>query len=441
MKVNKTMTSINKKAKNSIAVKMVSIGILVLVLLIPASMVSSLIQERENTKEDAIYEVASKWGLEQVVAGPIISIPYLEFYKEKDSAGVEKTISMTSYAHFLPENLTIDGEVVPDILHRGIYDVVVYNSTLNVQGDFLRPNFDGLNIDSDNIKWDDAVLTVGISDMKGINENIALNWNDNVFTFNPGVLNQDVFSTGVNVDIPLDSTKQNFTFNFDLDLNGSKHLQFIPVGKETVVSMVSPWNTPSFNGNYLPDSREVTDSGFTAEWKILHLNRNYPQKWKKTEHTIFASAFGVELKLPIDQYQKSMRASKYAIMLIALTFLIFFFTEVLNHRKIHAIQYILVGLALCLFYTLLVSISEHIGFQYAYFISSVATIALITAYAKSVLENNRLTLLTSLVLVILYGFVFVMLQLVDYALLMGSVGLFIVLAITMYLSRKIKWYS
>ncbi|MDI6784965.1 MAG: inner membrane CreD family protein, partial [bacterium] len=178
-----------------------------------------------------------------------------------------------------------------------------------------------------------------------------------------------------------------------------------------------------------------------AQWKILHLNRNYPQQWRGAAYDITPSQFGVNLLLPVDEYQKSMRSAKYAVMIIALTFMVFFFFEILNKRRIHPFQYILVGLALCIFYTLLLSISEHITFNYAYIVAGIATIAAVTLYSKSIFKTGLPTLIMGLVMLILYGFIFVTIQLQDYALLLGSIGLFVVLVVVMYLSRKINWYS
>ncbi|MDQ3100495.1 MAG: cell envelope integrity protein CreD, partial [Bacteroidota bacterium] len=180
---------------------------------------------------------------------------------------------------------------------------------------------------------------------------------------------------------------------------------------------------------------------FTATWRVLHLNRNYPQAWRSSAFALHESDMGVNLMVPVDQYQKSIRTAKYSTMLISLTFLIFFFVEVLNRRRIHPVQYILVGLALCVFYTLLVALSEHMAFNLAYALAAIGVIGLITAYSTAMFKQRRLTLLLTGILVLLFGFVFTIIQLEDLALLMGSIGLFIVLAIVMYLSRKVDWYS
>ena len=251
-------------------------------------------------------------------------------------------------------------------------------------------------------------------------------------------------SPGINVKLPtFTKNNSNITheFSFSLRLNGSRDLQFIPVGRTTEVTLKSDWNVPSFSGAFLPDTREVTDNGFEASWKILDLNRGYPQAWIGNKYNIYSSASGVNLLAGIEGYDKSMRSAKYALLVIALTFLVFFFVEVFNKKKIHPIQYILVGLAIVLFYALLISISEVAGFGLAYLISSVATLGLITLYSKSVLAHNRMAFIQGSILAFLYLFIYILLQLEDYALLIGSSLLFVILATIMYLSRKIDWYA
>lgn len=433
-------TKFNNWLKRSVTIRLLSITFLVLILMIPKSMIKDLINEREWTRNSAVTEVSSKWGESQTITGPIVTVPYLRYFKT-DSGKVVKT---TEYAHFLPETLHVQGEVLPERRHRGIYEIVVYNSNLKISGNFFSPDFSEWNISRNNILWDDAFISLGIPDMRGIQDPVNVQWNDGSFPFNPGIETTDVISSGMSVRVPVrqpDSARINYRFSLDLNLNGSGDLNFVPLGRETTVQLTSNWSNPSFDGNFLPDTNNVTDDGFEAEWKVLHLNRNYPQQWRGAAHHTYDSQFGVRLLLPVDQYQKSTRTAKYAIMIIALTFLIFFFIEIMNAKRIHPIQYILVGLALCIFYALLLSLSEHISFNLAYIAAGVAVIGLITVYAQSMFKSIKLTAVLSGVLVILYGFVFTLLQLQDYALLMGSIGLFIVLAAVMWLSRKIDWYS
>lgn len=208
-----------------------------------------------------------------------------------------------------------------------------------------------------------------------------------------------------------------------------------------MVTLNSDWNNPSFSGNFLPFSREIDDDGFSSKWKILHLNRNYPQKWTGSRYQIAESEFGVNLRVTVDEYQKTIRTAKYAIMFIGLTFLTFFMIELLGGKSVHPIQYLLIGFGLLIFYTLLLSFTEHISFNSSYMLASSAIIILITLYAKSVIKENKLTLLIMGILVLLYGYLFIVIQLQDYALLMGSIGLFLILALMMYLTRNIDWFS
>ena len=437
METSSLFERLNNSIRNSVTVKLVSMGLLILLLLIPAFMIQSLIQERELMRQQAIDEVSGKWGRAQTVAGPILMVPYDDYRTSDDN----RLIRTTRYAYFLPETLEIEGGVQPETRYRGIYEVVVYNAALAFSGRFPQPDFSAFDIEPERVRWDEAAVVVGITDLRGINEAVELAWADVRRDFDPGTETRDVVEEGISVRVPLASQgAEGYTFAFDLDLNGSEAVNFVPLGKETSVRLESAWSHPSFDGAFLPDERAV-DSGFTARWRVLHLNRNYPQQWRGSGTDVYPSAFGVELLLPVDQYRKSMRAAKYAVLIIALTFLVFFFAEIRNRRRVHPFQYILVGLALCLFYALLLSLSEQIGFNAAYALAALATLGLVSLYTRSIFETPRLTLVAGLVLLVLYGFVFVLLQLQDYALLVGSIGLFVALALTMYLSRNIDWYA
>lgn len=442
---------INSKIKNSISIRLLSIGFLVLILLIPTSMIENMIREREYRRGDVIREVSEKWGNSQTITGPVLTIPYIKYVKNEENHLIKKK----AYAHFLPEVLNIDGNLTPEIRYRSIYEIIVYNSKLKLSGKFKAPDFKDLGINEEYIKWDEAFLSIGIPDMRGIQDNIILKWNKDTYALNPGIETNDVIGSGVSTKVKLAQQTtiineeeleaaapiKEYAFDFDLNLNGSSFLKFIPVGKETNVSLISDWAHPSFNGSFLPDERKIDKDGFKAHWKVLHLNRNYPQQWTQNTHNVHNSSFGVDLLVPVDEYQKSTRSAKYAIMFISFTFLIFFFIEVRNKKRIHPIQFILVGLGLTIFYALLLSLSEHIHFNWAYIIASAAIILLISTYSISIFKSRKLTALMSGVLILLYGFIFTILQLEDYALLMGSIGLFIVLAVIMYLSRKIDWYA
>lgn len=429
--------------KSNLYFKIGTIVIIALLLLIPTSMIRGIIYERESTQKEAISEVSSKWGEAQTIKGPIMSLPFMRYAKETDkSTGKEKLVTVHEKLHILPSKLNIVTEMRPERRYRGVYEIVVYNAVIKVSGEFNKLNFDELDIPAGNFDFSKARLNVGIDDLRGIEKQIELNWNNLHFPFNPGVSSSDNFTSGINAQIALSPTDNHiYSFSFELKLKGSQQLYFTPVGKETDINVSSTWTTPSFNGSFLPDENKVTKDGFTAHWNVLNLNRNYPQSWVGSRYNIEYSAFGVDLILPVDNYQKSHRSIKYAILFIGLTFLVFFFIEVFQSAFIHPIQYILVGIGLVIFYTLLLSISEYLKFNVSFFISALATLLLISGYVKAILKSTKLTAFISGLLTILYIFIFVIIQLEDFALLIGSIGVFIILALIMYFSRKIDWYN
>lgn len=424
-----------KNLKHSIGTRLFIISFLMIVLLIPSVFIQNLITERETRRDSVSEEISQKWGTEQAIAGPIITVPYKHYYKSGDK--VEQAIR---YAHFLPESLTVEGSITPEIRYRGIYKVIVYNSKLSLSGNFPALDLKGLKISPDHFLTEDAFVSIGISDMTGIKEFVAINWNDREYVANPGIESKDVLESGISISPDMEAGKT-YTFDLQLNLNGSSGLLFSPVGKRTRVRLTSGWPNPSFTGNFLPVRREVSASGFRSEWNVLHLNRNFPQQWLGSNREVTNSGFGVELLLPVDEYRKTMRTAKYAIMFISLTFLAFFMFELLGGKVIHPLQYLLIGFALLIFYTLLLSISEYIVFEYAYLIASAAIIVLISVYAYSVLSDKFKAGIVSGTLVALYGYLYILLQLQDYALLMGSIGLFAVLATVMYLTRNINWFD
>ncbi len=429
---------LNESISQSITFKLISIGILVLLLLIPKSMINSLITEREQRMHETVKEVTDKWSRKQTVSGPILTIPYKKYLMTKDKKNIKE---MISYATFLPDQLQIESKIIPEERYRGIFKVIVYKAQLTIKGKFIRPNFSLWDIEEKDILWSTSMLNIGISDLRGIEQQVSLKLKNMAYAFQPGVSKTSQFQSGIH--IPLHEFTQQFVdadFSVDISLKGSEELFFVPIGKNTKVNMSSSWKNPSFIGSFLPKERNIGPDGFKASWEILHFNRNYPQSWTTANHNIDESKFGVNLLVAADHYQKSLRTSKYAILVITLSFLMFFLIEVTQKLRIHAFQYILIGLALMLFYTLLLSISEHLGFDIAYWVSSISVIGLISIYSFSVLNKKRLSYLLAGSLLIIYGFLFIIIQIETYALLIGSIGLFFILTLTMYFTRKISWY-
>ena len=431
---------LNDWIAKSVMIKLMSTGFLILILLIPTNMIQSLIDERAALQQGVMQEISSKWGGEQTIGGPLLSIPYKRYYQTK-----EETKIVVEMLHVLPETLNVSGEIVPEERYRGIYKTIVHQSKLNFSGKFSKPNLEDMGIEETDVHWKDAYVSIYIPDMSGIQNEVKLKWNNDLFEFNPGIKAYGVFSSGISTKAPVSNSDQTpfveADFDVDLTINGSEFLNFIPIGKTTTVQLSSIWPTPQFDGRFLPDSREVTEDGFKAKWQVLDLNRNLPDVWTGSNQSMLESTFGVKLLVGVDHYQKSTRSAKYAVLTIFITFIVFFFVEILNKKRIHPFQYIMVGLALVIFYSLQLSLAEHIGFDLAYLISSIAIVTLIGLYTLSLFKDSRLTVLLTACVASVYGFLYVILQLNDFSLLIGSFGLLAILATVMYLSRNVNWYG
>lgn len=421
------------KWQQSLTLKLALLGFLGILFLIPLEMIKSVILERQSTAEQVKTEIANQWASGQSVSGPVLNIPVRSIPEDPEDK------SVPGLWHILPETLDIGGHIVPEIRYRGIYQSVVYTSDLVISGEFVIP--DQTTASSYAILWKDAYLTLGVSDNRGLKGDVVLKTEDGDIHAEPGVRDRDIFSSGVSFSLPLDGDVKRLSYTTNLKLSGSERLYMIPTGKTTRSHLESEWSSPSFTGSFLPVSREVSEKGFSADWEVTHLNRNFPQNWMDNAFKTEDSSFGLLLFLPVDHYQKSWRSARYGILFIALTFLVLIFLEITRKESIHILHYILVSLGLVLFFSLLNSLSEHTGFNIAYLISSVATITLITFFTGSLFRNRKTALIIAAMLVILYGFIFILLTLNDYAYLAGNVGLFVMLAIIMRLSSRMNVFK
>ena len=424
--------------RHATSLKGLVIFVLTLLLLIPTSMIEGLIIERQGRQQEAVEEVSGKWGRQQTLAGPFLILPYEQTLRNADGKITEKVLK---HAFYLPDALKINGQVQPELRHRGIFEVVLYSSELSLEGSFGKLQTDQFIPADAQILWDQAQLALSIPDLRGLKDQVKLDWDAQSSLFDPGIPVSGLAESGIHVPIPLQKEANGaHSFKISLALKGSGSLFFTPVGKVTEVQISAPWADPSFSGAFLPEEKQIDGASFNAHWKVLNLNRNYPQQWLGEANTSYKeSAFGVDFLLPVDNYQKSTRSVKYAILFISLTFLTIFFIEMRQKTRVHAFQYALIGLALVIFYTLLVSISEHLSFDNAYLIAAIMTIGLTTLYAQALFASRQMAFLVGGTLTVLYGFLFVVLQQQDYALLIGSIGLFLILAAVMYFSRKIEW--
>ena len=451
----------NKWIQESIMIKLISIGFLILVLLIPTDAIQDMIVERQQRAGEVMQEVAMKWSGSQTISGPVLVIPFRKIeIIDRGKDGLERR-EVVDKAFFLPEHLDITGKVNPQTLHRGIFDAVVYESSLQIKSTFNTPDFKELGIADDMVLWNGAHMVFGITDLRGISDNPTfsigekafipepsrslgisiLSRSDETATYNSDSRAKILSSSGIVTKLDWENADAfSGDVKINLNLKGSSRLDFIPVGKTTDVKMDGPWADPSFDGEFLPAAREVTPAGFSASWKVLHFNRPFSQEWTGSDQQLSGADFGIKLLLPVDQYQKSMRTSKYGVLIILLTFIALFLVEITQKVRIHPFQYILIGAALIIYYTLLLSFSEHIGYNLAYAAASIATVTLVSLYATTFLPGKRLSILFMLLLVLFYSFVFIIILQQDFSLLLGSMGLFLIISLLMYFSRKIHWY-
>lgn len=437
--------------KKSITARMLMVGFLVIILLIPLSYIGSLINERTYRQNEVINEINDKWGNNVLVYGPILKLPYKTFietniFNEKTKTYLKETQTQIQYAYIFPEVLKSDVKVNSKKLKRGNFESAVFTTNMNFDGFYIPTDLSTKDIKNEDIIWDKATIIIQTSNLKGIKSELNLKLNNETYTFQTNYEDSksnstlDVLESNY-INPEAFSKKTNTSFNFSIAFNGSQQIEIIPIGKTTTMQMSSNWADPSFMGNYLPndETKSITKEGFKADWKVLHINRAFSQQHINKIPNLSTFAFGTKFVVLVDEYQKSERSAKYGFLVIGLTFLVFFLIQTLSKIDIHPFQYLMIGLALIMFYTLLVSISEHSNFLNAYIIAGSSVVILITLYSKSILKTFKFPLFIGGSLTALYTFIYVIIQLENYALLVGSIGLFLILATVMYVSRKIDW--
>ena len=445
-----------KSWTDNVLIKVIIIGFLILALMIPSIMINELVRERSFRKMEVTNEVSSKWGQLQTITGPYIVIPYLEEVKYTNQSSEWREQKL----YYFPKALEISGDLNPVVKKRSIFKVMLYESDIRIQGSFSSPDLAALKIEPDKVLWDKASLYLSITDLSGVGARVNLQLGDKNIPMTAAVATALQLPSGLMCNLP-DSVARNEKTDFTilLSLKGSQGIYFSPVANHNKVKLTSSWPSPKFEGQFLPDTSTISASGFEANWTILDINRQISQQWTENTPQTFQNVipnrnanqyayettpnnkpvFGVELLDTVDHYTKNQRTVKYAFLLITLTFAVYFFCEVLKKQKVHPLQYGLVGAALVIFFILLLSLSEHLGFDPAYIVASSATILLITLYSRSIFSEKKYALVAGSLLVVLFGFIYIILQLEDYALLAGSLALFVIVALIMYLTRKVKW--
>lgn len=422
--------------QNKILIKGSITALLILAMLIPASYISKLVDEREERHRDVVKEVSEKWALPQTITTPYLYIPYLK-HDINDSG---KMITTKSELIIPAKSLDLAATLQPETRKRSIYEVLLYRSTITMKGIITIDSVKGIN--AADLLLNDASFCSGITDLQGVEEKITATVGNYKYDLQPGLPAHALNASGVSVPVQIQAGDlvQAIPFSLTVKIKGTEKLHFLPLSEESFLSINSSWPSPSFDGKVLPDQHDITQSGFTAKWRFNKANMPLVNQLGKGKENEDKLAFGVSMIQPSDQYAKTNRSVKYAILFIGLSFAMFFITELLQENRVHPVQYVLIGLALVIFYSLLLSIGEFTGFNIAYGIASLATVLLVGLYAVQLFKSLAIGSILGCALGMLYGYIYVLIQLEDTALLAGSVGLFVLLAFAMHFSRKIKWY-
>jgi len=433
-------------------IKIGVILLLALMLMIPLTMIEDVVVERSNYRDQVRNDIAQSWTGSQMFLGPLLVAPYQESVKarvwdENLKAYHETTVMENRKLYILPDELKISGDIVTEERKRGLYSIPVYATDLAVKGSFGNGKIRELQqTKKTKIIWQQAYLTMMVSDVRGVSTQPMLIWNNSPYDFRPGS-NIPEFEAGIHAPLVklAENKVEEYQFAFDINLKGMESIEFSPAGKNTEVNIKANWPHPSFTGRYLPSHREITAEGFSAQWKMSSFSSDMPRLIKSCQKNdctgISGNTFGVALINTVDIYHKTERSVKYAILFISLTFITFFLFEIMKNLRLHPMQYLLVGLALTFFYLLLVSLSEHMAFAGAYLIASAASVGIIGFYISALLQSRLRAGIFSGLLALLYIMLYAILVSEDNALLMGSLLFFTILSLVMTVTRKLDWYQ
>jgi inner membrane protein len=435
---------------------------LVLLLLIPLAMIRGIINERSRTADLAEADIMEAWGSQMQEAGPFIVIPCIRTDEvrtktERDGEKIE-LVKRPFNLVVMPQRLNIKSDFKTTIRRRGIFSVPLFVTELSLSGTFdpaivsLLPN--------EEIFPAQAELVIALSSQKGIRKIDRALWNNQELFFQPGNLGINIFrredsfrdkyigapvGSGIHALLPAYTQS---SFDIVIAIQGGQLVRFLPVGQDTHVEISADWASPSFQGSFLPCSSNISESGFDAVWDINYLSRDIPLFWKSVseagdydDRDYSNSLFGVNFFRAIDAYSLNTRAVKYAILFLLVPFLTLFLLEVFVRKRIHPVSYLLSGIANVIFYLLLLSISEQLPFYFAYILAAFGVTAMMTLYSRSLISSWNKSWYMGLVMAISYILLYAVLNAESYALLIGSIGAFVIVGLVMFITRKLNWYG
>jgi inner membrane protein len=462
-----------KKATKGYTFKIILLIALVLLLLIPLMMIRGLVNERKRTADSAEADIMEAWGSQLLEAGPCIVIPGIRTEEvrtktERDGEKVE-LVKIPFNLVITPQKLNIKADFKTTIRKYGIFSVPLFSSEMSLSGAF-DPAVASL-ASNEEVFPEQAELVIALSSQKGIRKIEQALWNGRELFFQPGnqgisiirtinglalpiAVREDIYrgkpTSGTSIGSGIHAALPNYSdakssFNIIIAIQGGQLVRFMPMGQDTHVEISADWASPSFQGSFLPGSRNITETGFDAVWDINYLSRDIPLFWKieggNDNRDYSHSMFGVNFFRAIDTYSLNTRAVKYAILFLIVPFLTLFLLEIFVHTRIHPVPYLLSGIANVIFYLLLLSLSEQMPFHFAYVFAAVSVTAMMTLYSRSLLSSWNKCWYMGLVMATSYILLYAVLNAESYALLIGSIGAFVIVGLVMFLTRKLNWYG
>ncbi len=461
-----------RAGKAPVVIRLAVAGVLALLMSLPINLIRDLIGERANAYKSVVNELSYSWGGQQLLIGPVLSIPYTIRYTvteeepislaeqvelakvgdKRTKRTVSREVAAEKTALLLPEELYVDGTLEPQERRRGIYSVRVYTADLALSGLFKKPDFKKLDSRTAEVHWKRASILVNLSDTKAFKGISPLSLSGRDYKFVPGTQNSSILPTGFSAEVDL-SGAGGVEFNFTMSVGGSQGFYVSPIAVSSVINLKSPWPHPKYGGSGLPTRHETNDSGFKAVWEVPNLVRNYPQfadsnsfadvrqKGDVAGLDLSEYVIGLDFFEPVFHYSLLTRAVKYAMMFISLTFLSVLIFEIAagkkERAKLHLAQYGIIGLGLCLFYLVLLAVAEHLPFVFAYTLAAAANVLMIGGYVRAALKQNGEALVAAAILTALYAALFFILKMEEYALISGTALLVAATIALMYATRNL----